>query len=96
MFILGWSNPLRLIKKNIIIGIMKNQMSAELSCNAHRNDEGDGVDRNEQAGGESSQMMRAAHGSAHAGLGERMHAVRPPLIGALAEILTQRCEDGHL
>lgn len=75
---------------------MKNQMSSELSCDAHRNDEGDGVHRNEQTGGESGQMMRAAHGSAHAGLGERIHAVRPPLTGALAEILTQRGEDGHL
>ncbi len=87
---------LRLIYKTMIDSILKKQMSSEWSCDAHREDEGDGVDRNEQAGGESGQMMRAAHGSAHAGLGERIHAVRPPLTGALAEILTQRGEDGHL
>lgn len=71
-------------------------MASQFSCNAYRNDEGDGVGRNEQAGGESREMMCAAHGSPHAGLGKRIHAVRPPLFGALAEILTQRREDGHL
>lgn len=68
--------------------IKEKKMSAVFSCDTHRNDEVDGVGWNEQAGGESGEMTRTTHGSAHAGLRKRNHAVRPPLFGALAEILT--------
>lgn len=65
---------------------IKEKMSM-FSCNTHRNDKGDGVGWNEQAGGESGEMTRTTHGSANTGLRKRNHAVCPPLFGALAEIL---------
>lgn len=71
----------------MIINIKENKVSGVSSCNTHGNDEGDGVGRDEQAGGESGEVTRATHGSANAGLGERNHPVRTPLSGTLAEIL---------
>lgn len=71
----------------MIINIKESEVSAVLSCNTHGNDEGDGVGRDEQAGGERGEMMRATHGLARAGLGERNHPVRTPPSATLAEVL---------
>lgn len=54
-----------------------------------RHFEADGVGRDEQARSEGREVVGAAHGPAGVGLGQGDHPVGPPLLLALAEVLTQ-------
>ena len=60
------------------------------------NNEADGVGRHKQAGAESREVPGTANRSAGVGFGQGHHAVRPPLLLALTEVLAQRGENPDL
>lgn len=58
--------------------------------------EGDGVGWHKQACREGRQVSGAANGSAGVGFSQRHHAIGPPLLLTLAEVLTQRDKHPNL